>query len=112
MGTNYIIMYFVITFWISFIRIYWQAAFFDRVAKGIKIFQETTEWYDWISFTVFLCAWIIYNHYEIAKSFKNSGKQLCFILTCCRINKILNRDLKRHILIQNDLINMGMRLLN
>eukprot|EP01084_Bolivina_argentea_P176808 305902_1 len=78
---------FVVTFWISFYRIYWQAAFFDRVAKGFSIFEETTEWYDWVGFAVFICAWCVYNQYQIAQSCKNAAKQIWFIVTCCRINK-------------------------
>ena len=82
-----LLIIFIITFWISFYRIYWQADFFDRVAKGVKIFNETNEWYDWVAFTIFLFAWSIYNIYQIKKSIKNMGKNLLFMLKCCRINR-------------------------
>merc|ERR1712130_937768 len=55
---------------------------------GIKIFDEkNVEWYDWFAFGIFVIAWSVYNHYAILKSMKNSGKQFCFMITCCRINK-------------------------
>merc|ERR1712228_210257 len=71
-----------------FARIYWTADFFQRVELGIKIFDEQNiEWYDWSAFAVFVIAWSVYNHYAIWKSIKNSGKQCCFMITCCRINR-------------------------
>jgi len=77
----------VTTFWISFFRIYWKAAFFDRVAVGFKIFEQTTDWYDWVVFFLFVIAWSIRYYSAIRKALKNSGKQIWFCLKCCRINK-------------------------
>merc|ERR1712154_2639 len=51
-------------------------------------------WYDWTTFVIFVIAWTIYNHYFILKSLKNSGKQFCFMITCCRINKNIESRFK------------------
>ena len=79
---------YMLTFWICFVRIYWTADFFERVALGITVFDEQNiKWYDWAFFAIFLVAWACYNHYAIWESIKNSGKQMLFLVTCCRINK-------------------------
>jgi len=90
-----LLIVFLLTFWICFARIYWTADFFERVKLGIKVFDEKgIKWYDWTTFVVFVIAWTIYNHYFILKSLRNSGKQLCFMITCCRINKNIESRFK------------------
>ena len=81
-----LIVIMTITFWASFVGIYWQSDIKIAIRQGIKVLNDVDA-YAWVSFILFIVCYIFINHREIISGSKSMGKTFMFLIFGCKINQ-------------------------